>query len=188
MSAAVKISQWLAQLRATGSATWVARSAIAVAGVVALVLPGLQSWDQMDAVPVVGSFLLVACVVLPDSLAALMFLFSVCLGWLLRAPNELGSALVVTGIALLVVHLAAAFAGQIPSYATAGRHVLRKWLLPASIALLLGPVVAVAAGLIRGAGVPGSLLVTVAALATATAAIWFASGQSIGQQDDDQIS
>ncbi|WP_433017034.1 hypothetical protein [Kribbella sp. CA-294648] len=183
MSSAVKISQWLAQLRATDRATWLARSAIALAGVAALVLPGLQSWDQMDAVSVVGSVLLVGCVVLPDSLAALMFLLVICLGWLLRAPNELSWALVVTGIALLTVHLASAFAGQIPSYATVHRQALRKWLLPASIALLLGPVVAITAGLIRGAGVPGSLLVTVLALATATAAIWFASGQSIGESD-----
>lgn len=184
MSSAVKISQWLTQLRATDLATWLARSAIALAGVVALVLPGLQSWDQMDAVSIVGSVLLVACVVLPDSLAALMFLLVICLGWLLRAPNELGWVLVVTGIALLTVHLASAFAGQIPSYATVNRRALRKWLLPASIALLLGPVVAVTAGLIRGAGVPGSLLVTVLALATATAVIWFASGQSIGESDN----
>jgi hypothetical protein len=47
------------------------------------------------------------------------------------------------------------------------------------IAGLLGPVVAVAAAVIRGADVSGSLLVTVAALAAATAAVWFASGQSV---------
>ena len=180
MSSAVKLSQWLAQLRATDLATWIARSAIALAGVVALVLPGLQPWDQMDAVTHLGSILLVACVLLPDSLAALMFLLVICLGWLLRAPNELSWALVVTGIALLVVHLASAFSGQLPSYASADRRTLRKWLLPASIALLLGPVVAVAAALIRGADVPGSLLVTVAALAAATAAIWFAAGLGLG--------
>jgi uncharacterized membrane protein len=189
MSAAVKISQWLAQLQATSRATWLSRSVIAVAGAVALVLPGLQSWDQMDAIPIAGSMLLIACVMLPDSLAALVFLLTVCAGWLLRAPNELSWVVVVTGIALLVVHLASAFAGQIPSYATVGHDALRKWLLPASIALLLGPIAAVAAGLIRGADVPGSLYVTVAALAGATAAIWFASGQSLGeQQDDDRLS
>ncbi|NEA36561.1 hypothetical protein [Streptomyces sp. SID13031] len=180
MSGAERISQWLVQLQATGSATWAARSAIAVAGLVALVLPGLQPWDQMDAIPVAGSFLLVACVLLPDSLAALMFLIVVCGGWLMRAPSDLTYAVVLTGIALLVVHLASAFAGQIPSYAVVGRQAMRKWLLPATLAALLAPVVAVAAGLVRGADVPGSLFVTVAALAAATAAVWFASGQPIG--------
>jgi hypothetical protein len=55
-------------------------------------------------------------------------------------------------------------------------------LLPATIALLLGPVVAIAASAVRGAAVPGSLLVTVGALAAATIAIWFASGQSLSDR------
>jgi hypothetical protein len=56
-------------------------------------------------------------------------------------------------------------------------------LLPATIAGLLGPVVAVAAALVRGADVPGSLLVTVGALAAASAAVWFAAGQSVSSRD-----
>jgi hypothetical protein len=183
MSGAERISQWLVQLQATNSATWAARSAIAVAGLVALILPGLAPWDQMNAVPVAGSFLLVACVLLPDSLAPLLFLIVVCFGWLMRAPSDLTLVLVLTGIALLVVHLAAAFAGQVPSYAVVSRQALRKWLLPATLALLLGPVVAISAGLVRGAEVQGSLLVTVAALAAATGGIWFAAGQSVGERD-----
>lgn len=184
MNTSDKLSQWLSQLQAMSSATWAARSAIAGAGLVALVLPGVQSWDQMDAIPLAGAFLLVACVMLPDSLAALLFLATICLGWLMRAPNGLSWDLVLTGIALLVVHLASAFAGQLPSYAVAGRQVLRKWLLPATIALLLGPVVAVAAALVRDAAVPGSLVVTVAALIATTGAVWYASGSSIGESGD----
>jgi len=117
-------------------------------------------------------------VTLPDSTAALLFLALVTGGWLLRAPSEVSWGVVVTGIALLVVHLASAFAAQIPSYAQVSRRALDRWLLPATIAALLGPVVAVAAALVRNAEVPGSLLVTVAALAAATGAVWFASGQS----------
>lgn len=180
MSWAERITQWLVQLQGMSSATWAARSAIAVAGLVALVLPGLQPWNQMDAIPIAGAVLLVACVVLPDSLAPLLFLTVVCLGWLMRAPSNLTWALVLTAIALLVVHLAAAFAGQIPSYAVVSRQAVRKWLLPATLATLLAPVVAVAAGLVRGADVRGSLLVTVAALVAATTAVWFASGQPVG--------
>jgi hypothetical protein len=182
MSGAERISQWLTELQATNAATWAARSAIAVAGLVALLVPGLAPWDQMDAIPVAGAFLLVACVLLPDSLAPLLFLIVVCLGWLMRAPSDLTLPLVLTGIALLVVHLASAFAGQIPSYAVVGREALRKWVLPATVALLLGPVVAIAAGVVRGAEVQGSLFVTVAALVAATAAIWFAAGQSVGDR------
>jgi hypothetical protein len=182
MSGADRISQWLTQLQATNAATWAARSAIAVAGLVALVVPGLAPWDQMDAVPVAGAILLVVCLLLPDSLAPLLFLIVVCLGWLMRAPSDLTLPLVLTGIALLVVHLASAFAGQLPSYAVVGRQAVRKWLLPATVAALLGPVVAIAAGLVRGAEVRGSLFVTVAALVASTAAVWFAAGQSVGDR------
>jgi len=144
-----------------------------------LVVPGLQGWDQLDVIPVAGVPLLLVCLVLPDSTAAALFLLVVAAGWVIRAPSDLGPGLVVTGIALLVVHLASAFAAQIPSYGKVSRRALRRWLLPAMIAGLLGPAVAVAAAVIRGADVPGSLLVTVAALAAATAAVWFASGQSV---------
>ncbi|HEY0473802.1 MAG TPA: hypothetical protein VGD34_19165 [Kribbella sp.] len=183
MTPAERISNWLAQLRASGRVSLLARLAIGVAGAVALVVPGVQPWDQLDLVPVLGAPLLLACVVLPDSAASLMFLAVVAGGWLLRGPSEVSSSLVITGIALLVVHLAAAFAAQIPSYAQVNRRALRRWLLPATIAGLLGPVVAVAAALVRGADVPGSLLVTVGALAAASAAVWFAAGQSVSSRD-----
>jgi hypothetical protein len=139
----------------------------------------VQSWDQLDLVPLLGVPLLLVCVVLPDSTAAVLFLLVVAGGWIARAPSEVGFGVVVTGIALLVVHLASAFAAQIPSYGKVSRRALRRWLLPAMIAGLLGPVVAIAAAVVRGVEVPGSLLVTVAALAAATAAVWFAAGQSV---------
>jgi hypothetical protein len=86
---------------------------------------------------------------------------------------------VVTGLGLLLLHLASAYAAQLPSYAKVGRRSLRRWLLPASTAALLGPLVAIGAAVVRDAEVPGSLVVTVAALAAATAAVWFAAGQSL---------
>lgn len=182
MTGAEKVTVWLAQVRAAGTAAWYSRAAIAVAGGVALLMPGLQSWDQMDLVPILGGLLLVICMALPDSAAGLCFLVVVAAGWLLRAPSDLNWGLAVTGIAILVVHLASAFAGQFPSYARVGRQALRKWLLPATIALLLGPVVAIAADGVRGADVQGSLLVTVGALIAATAATWFAAGQSLSDR------
>ncbi|ADB30531.1 hypothetical protein Kfla_1430 [Kribbella flavida DSM 17836] len=179
MTAAERLTRWLAELRGTGQGSLYARTLIAFAGVVALVVPAVQPWDAADVVPVVGLPLLVVCVVLPDSLAALCFLLLVVAGWLLRAPADVGWGTVVTGLALLLLHLASAFAAQLPSYVRIGRSALRRWLLPATVAALLGPVAAVGAALVRGAEVPGSLLVTVAALAVATAAIWFSSGQSV---------
>jgi hypothetical protein len=179
MSTAEKITLWLAQLRASGRAVLVARLIIAVAGAVALVVPAVQSWDQLDLIPLVGVPMLVATVVLPDSLAGLVFLLIVALGWLMRAPGEISWSLVLTALALAVVHLATAFTAQLPSYARVHPAALRRWWLPAAIALLLVPVVALAAALVHGADVPGSLVVTVVAMALATGTIWFAAGQKL---------
>ncbi|RZT28230.1 hypothetical protein EV649_2007 [Kribbella sp. VKM Ac-2569] len=181
MTADEKITLWLAQLRASGQAVVVARLVIAVAGAVALVVPSVQSWDQADLVPIVGAASLLCTVVLPDSLAAMMFVLVVTLGWLMRAPGVPSWSLALTSVALVVVHLAAAFAGQLPSYARVHRAALRRWWLPGAIAVLLAPAVAGAAALVRGADVAGSLVVTVAAIALAAATIWFAADQKLSR-------
>jgi len=179
MNAAEKITLWLAQLRASGRAVVYARMLMAVAGAVALVVPAVQSWDQLDLIPLVGVPMLLATIVLPDSPAGVVFVLVVALGWLMRAPAEISWSLVLTALALVVVHLAAAFAAQLPSYARVHPAALRRWWLPTAIALLLVPVVALAAALVQGADVPGSLVVTVVALALGTATIWFAAGQKL---------
>ena len=181
MTASEKITLWLAQLRASGRAVLLSRLLIAVAGAVALTVPALQSWDQMDLIPLLGVPMLVVTVVLPDSLAGLIFLLIVTFGWLMRAPGEITWGLAVTAIALLVVHLSTAFTAQLPSYARVHRDALRRWWLPTAIAVLLVPVVAVAAALVQDADLRGSLLITVGALVLATATIWFASGQKLGR-------
>jgi hypothetical protein len=179
MTADEKITLWLAQLRASGQAVLLARLVIAVAGAVALVVPSVQSWDQADLVPIVGAALLLCTVVLPDSLAAMLFVLVVTLGWMMRAPGEPSWSLVLTAVALVVVHLAAAFTGQLPSYARVHRAALRRWWLPAAIAVLLAPAVAGATALVRGADVAGSLAVTVTATALTAATIWFAAAQNL---------
>ncbi len=177
MSMAERISLWLAQMRAASRAVFLARLVVLMAGAVALAVSGLQPWDQLDLIPLIAVPMLLATVALPDSPAALVFILVVAVGWLTRAPGEISWSLVLTGIALLVVHLATAFTAQIPSYARVHRQALRRWWLPGAIAVLIVGVVALAAALVHGADVRGSLLVTVGALVLATATIWFASGQ-----------
>ena len=181
MSMAERISLWLAQMRAASRAVFLARLVVLMAGAVALAVSGLQPWDQLDLIPLIAVPMLLATVALPDSPAALVFILVVAVGWLMRAPGEISRSLVLTGIALLVVHLATAFTAQIPSYARVHRQALRRWWLPGAIAVLIVGVVASAAALVHGADVPGSLLVTVGALVLATATIWFASGQRFGR-------
>lgn len=183
MSAAT-ISGWLADLRRCSLGALIARLLIVLAGVVALVLPGLQSWDQLDVLPWIGAVLLVRCVRTPDSDAALVFVLAVTGGWLLRAPSELSPALVSTGWALVVLHLASAFAAQMPSYGQVDMRALRRWWLPAAVALAAGPVVAVAAAGVRHAGMSGSLALTVAALTGVAAAVWFAAGGGFASGGD----
>ncbi|WP_405056036.1 hypothetical protein OG474_25220 [Kribbella sp. NBC_01505] len=181
MTTADKLTLWLAQLRDTGRGVLVARSVIAVAGAVAIVVPGLGVWDQLDLVPMLAIPLLAVTVVLPDSLGGVLFLLVVTIGWMVRAPAEIGWELVLTAIAAVVMHLATAFAAQLPSYVRVERRALRRWVLPGAIAVLVVPVIAIAAALVRGAEVPGSLLVTVGALVLATVTVWFAAGQRLGR-------
>jgi hypothetical protein len=176
-----KITQWLAELRATGRAVLLARLVIAVAGAVAIVVPALQPWDQLDLVPYLAVPLLLTTVVLPDSLAAMLFLLVVGLGWLLRAPGTMSWSLVLTAIALVVVHLSAAFVGQLPSYARVHRTALHRWWLPTATAVLLPLAIAGAVALVQHADVPGSLAVTAAAIALAAATLWFTAGQKLNR-------
>ncbi|MEU8225155.1 hypothetical protein [Kribbella sp. NPDC048915] len=177
MSADERISMWLAQLRVAGRGVLSARLLILLAGAVALVVPAVQPWDQPDLVPVVGVPLLVCVAVLPDSLAALAFIFVVVFGWLMRGPADPSWSIAVTAMALVVLHLASAFAGQLPSYARISRAALHRWWLPAATALLLAPAVALITALVRHAEVPGSLVVTTAALVLTTATIWLTADQ-----------
>lgn len=186
MTAAEKITIWLARMRAAGRASVLARLVIAVAGLVAIVIPASRPWDQLGLIPWLAVPLLVVCVALPDSAAALLFLLVVTGGWLVRAPGDVGWDVVVTAIALLAVHLASAFAAQLPAYARVEPRALRRWLLPATVAVLAGSLAAIGAALVRGADVPGSLVVTVGALAAATGAVWFAAGQSVADRSTTQ--
>jgi hypothetical protein len=183
MTPAERITLWLARVRAAGRAAVLSRLLIAVAGAVAVVVPASRPWDQLDIVPWIAVALLAACVILPDSVAGLLFLLTISGGWLLRATDDIGWDVVVTGIALLTVHLSAAFAAQVPSYAKVEWGAAERWLLPAMAAVILSPVVAVGAALVQGADVPGSLVVTIAALAGVTGAVWFAAGQSMEGRD-----
>jgi hypothetical protein len=179
VTAADRITLWLEQLRASGRAMRIARLVIAVAGAVALVVPALQSWDEMDLVPLVGVPLLVATVVLPDSPIGAGFLLIVCVGWVLRAPRETSWSLALTAVALVVVHLATAFAAQLPSYVRVRPAALRRWWLPTAIALLLAVVGALAAWLVQRADVRGSLVVVAVAMVLVAVTVWFGAGQKL---------
>ena len=181
MTADERITQWLAELRATSRAVLLARFVIAAAGAVAIVVPTIQPWDQLDLVVYLAVPLLVATVVIPDSVAGTLFLLVVTLGWLMRAPGTITWSLTITAMALAALHLAAAFAAQLPSYAQVHPASLRRWWLPGTTALLPAPAVAGAAALVQNADVPGSLLITVAAIALTAVTLWLTTGQKLNR-------
>ncbi|GAA3119520.1 hypothetical protein JOF29_006403 [Kribbella aluminosa] len=181
MSADERITLWLAQLRAAGRTVLLARLVIALTGAIALVVSAVQPWDQMDLVPYVGVPLLLAAVVLPDSLAAMLFMLVIALGWLMRAPTTVSWGLVLTAAALVILHLSTAFAAQLPSYARVHRTALHRWWLPAATATVLAPLIAGAAALVHHANVPGSLAVTAAAITLTALTIWLTTGQKLSR-------
>ncbi|MFD7154796.1 hypothetical protein ACFV9C_09370 [Kribbella sp. NPDC059898] len=181
MSADERISLWLAQLRAAGRTVLLTRLVIALTGAIALVVPAVQPWDQLDIVPYVGVPLLLLAVVVPDSFAGLTFMLVIALGWLMRAPATVSWSLVLTAAALVILHLASAFAAQLPSYARVHRSALQRWWLPAATAVVLTGLIAGIAALIHHANLSGSLAVTSAAIALTAATIWLTAGQKLNR-------
>jgi len=172
MTIAGRINRWLAQLRSTRGPALLARLTILAAGAVALSVEVAQPWDAMDAAVVLTVLVLPAAALAPDSPAPLGFVLLAVLGWLGRGPATPGWPLVEVTLALLVLHLAAAFAGQFPAEAEVSGAVLRRWLPAATTAAAVTLVVAGLAGVLRGSGVEGSLSVTVAALLGTSVVLW----------------
>jgi hypothetical protein len=90
---------------------------------------------------------------------------------------------VVIALAFLLLHLASAFAGQLPEYAAVAPSAPRRWVLPATTAAGVAVLAALAAELVRDAGRPGALLVTVAAIAGLTGLVWYAASWGGSQSD-----
>jgi hypothetical protein len=150
------IARWinsrLAALRTSHPSALLVRLVILLAGVAALVLLGLQSWNVADIV----------------------WYFAIpLLDWVIESSSRPGWQVVMFAIVLVVMHLASAYAGQIPSYAASGVKAVRKWLLPATAA---SAVAVFAAALSTAAdGRPGSLVITVAALIGVGLLAWYVS-------------
>jgi hypothetical protein len=170
---AMWINRRLAALRTSHPSARLVRLVILLSGVAALVRLGAQSWNVADVVWYVAIPLLVLSTTSPDTPAGLCFIGVVAVDWVVESPGRPGWQVVVFAVVLVVMHLASAYAGQIPSYAASGLRAIRKWLLPAAAA---AAVAAFAAALSAPAdGRPGSLVITVAALVGVGLLAWFVS-------------
>ncbi|MFC0627403.1 hypothetical protein [Kribbella deserti] len=172
MNLAERINLWATRVRAAGRVAVLSRLLILVSGGLALTIAGLQPWDQVDLVLYAGIAALVVTIALPDSAAPFAFLVAVAGGWLMRGPSEPGWQVAAVAMALVAFHLATAYAAQLPAYVRATGTTARRWLLPATVALLLAPAVAAMSALVRNAELSGSLALTITALALATTAYY----------------
>jgi hypothetical protein len=148
------------------------RGVVAAMAATAIVTTTLPAWDAPDGYIVVAVLAAAGYVVLPDSGSGVFFVGAIVVTWLAGAPGRVGPAVVVTALALLVGHVAAAIAGSIPVIARADVTLVLRWARPTA-AIALGVVVAAAVvAVLDGRSLPGSAIVSVGAIGGATAAAW----------------
>ena len=166
------VNRWLAALRIMHPTACLVRAVIFVAGAAALVVLGSMPWDVADLTWAFAFPLLLVSTTLPDSAAPLCLIGVVGLDWMVESGGGgPGWQAVLCALLLLVVHLTAAYAGQVPSYAASSPAAARRWLLPATVAA--GVAVLAAALSTAADGRPGSLVLTCAALIAIALLAWF---------------
>jgi hypothetical protein len=149
------------------------RGVVATGSAVALVATTVPSFDVPDGYIIGAALAAAVWAVAPDSGAGLVFAGLVAMSWLVGGPGSLRPAIVVTALALLVAHVAAALAAAMPATAGADRMVLLRWARPtAGCAAAVLAATAVLAALDAWSP-PGSLVVTLGALTFVTAAVWW---------------
>jgi hypothetical protein len=155
-----------------GGVPIVLRAVVAVMAATAIAATVLPAWDAPDGYVVIAVLTAVGYVAGPDSGWGVVFVAALVVTWLTGAPGDVGPAVVVAALALLVGHVAAALAGSMPVTAHADVDIALHWARPTG---------AIAAGVLATAGVlavldrwslPSSVIVTVAAAGAVTAAVW----------------
>jgi hypothetical protein len=151
----------------------VLRAVVAAGSVAALVATTMPSFDVPDGYIIGAVIAAVVWAVAPDSGAGLVFAGLLAMSWLVGGSGDLGPAIVLTALALLVAHVAAALGAAMPATAKADRTVLLRWARPTAgcAAAVLAATAMVAA--LDAWSPPGSLVVTLGALTLVTAAVWW---------------
>lgn len=168
---AATINRWLAALRIMHPTAFLVRGTVLLSGIAVLTLLGTRPWNVADLVWVTALPLLLACTVLPDSAASVCFIGIIGADWVIQSDGRPGVPIVVCALLLVVLHLASAYAGQVPSYAASSPAAVRKWLLPATVASAAAALAAVLSAAVDGR--PGSLVLTCVALVAVALLSWF---------------
>ncbi len=168
----------LLTIRRVAGVPLVLRGIVAVMAALAIAATTVPPWDAPNGYVLVAVLAAIGYVVTPDGASGVVFAGAVVVTWLTGAPGGVGPAVVVTALALLVGHVAAALAGSIPVTAHARAGLIVLWARPtAAIAAgVLAAAVLVAA--LDSWSLPGSALVTLAAIGAVTAGAWRWSARS----------
>ena len=166
------LSATRATLRRLGIVPLVLRAVVAVMAATAIAATTMPAWDAPDGYVAVAVVAAVCYVLAPDSGSGIVFVLVLVVTWLAGAPGEVEPAVVVAALALLVGHVAAALAGSMPVTAPADVGLAVRWARPTGVIAAGVLATALALAVLDATSLPGSAIVTVAAVAAVTAAAW----------------
>jgi hypothetical protein len=172
MQLAEWISATIAAARRMPPVSWMLRGFIAMAATIVLLGTTLPAWDAPNVYVAGAIVAAVACVIVPDTIAALLLVALIGVCWLARAPGEVSAGAVVTALGLLGVHVGAALAASFPARATIGKAILRTWGLHGLGLAAFTVVAAGLAALVEAWSPPGSIVVVVVAMGGLAALAW----------------
>jgi hypothetical protein len=159
--------------RRIGRVPLVLRVLVAAGALTAIVGTVLPASDVPNAYVVLAGFFAIVWTLAPDTHAGLVFVGFLGLARLTGASGQVGPAVVVTALGLLVAHVAAALAASMPVTAGADPRLLLRWVRPtvgiAGAVLVAAAVVAA----FEAWSPPGSIVIVLIALALVTAVAWW---------------
>jgi hypothetical protein len=151
----------------------VLRAVVAAGSLVAIAGTTLPSFDVPDGYIAAAVVAAAVWAVAPDSAAGLVFVGLLAMAWLTGGTGDIDPATLITALALLGAHVAAALAAAMPVTARADRTLLVRWATPMAgcAAAVLAATALLAA--LDAWSPPGSLVVTLGALTLLSATVWW---------------
>lgn len=159
--------------RRIGLVPMVLRGIVAVGSAIAILATTAPVFDVPNGYIIVAILAAAVWAVAPDSAAGLAFVALLAMAWLTGAPGELEPAIVVTALALLVAHVAAALAAAMPATARADPALLLRWAQPTAASAAAVLIAAALLAALDAWSPPGSLIATLSALTLLSAAAWW---------------
>jgi hypothetical protein len=154
-----------ATARALGRVPLVLRLVVLASCALAIGATIVPAWDVPDAYVAVAVLATGVATVVPDAGGGFFFAAAIVAAWA-SGPDgpAVGPAVVVTALALLFGHLAAALAASMPPTADADRRLLWSWGRPTAVLAAAVAATAMLVALLDAWTPPGSIVVVLAAL------------------------